>query len=274
MARGYGRESRRRALAAAQRWGVAPSVPFPRTRSCPPFTVIGVYRATNSKVVERLLEPCQKASADIALWALDDYSEPLRQFTVGCGAGSRFDLLNEALSRVPSSEPGHLVVVDDDIILPAGIPRLVALAEQAGLGIAMPAHLPYSHFSHGLTRCRRRAAVRLTTYVEHGPLVVVAPAWRTRVTPFPPNSGMGWGTELAWMALQEEGCRLGIVDAAPILHLFPPGQDYDDRQAEMARLVAALRAAGVADEGSIRSQVDSLQRVIATWPRFRALPPW
>jgi len=204
---------------------------------------------------------------------LDEYSQPLRQFTVGCGAGSRFDLLNEALSRAQSSGPRHLVVVDDDIILPAGIPRVVALAELAGLGLAMPAHLPYSHYSHRLTRCRRLSAVRLTTYVEQGPLLVVAPAWRTRVTPFPADSGMGWGIELTWTALRDEGCRLGIVDAAPVLHLGPPGRGYN-RPAEMARLVGALRAAGVADEGSIRSQVDSLQRVTATWPRLHALPAW
>ncbi len=274
MAQGYAREGRRRALVSAQHFGVAPSVPLPRAGFSPPFTVIGVYRAANATLVAALLEPCRRAGADIALWALDEYAEGLRHYTVGRGAGSRFDLLNEALSRAPSSAPGYLVVVDDDIVLPAGIPRLVALADKAGLGVAMPAHLPYSHFSHRLTRCRRLAAVRLTTYVELGPLLVIAPAWRERVTPFPPDSGMGWGAELAWTALVEEGCRLGIVDAAPVLHLVPPGVGYDNPEAEMTRLRAALRAAGVADEGSIRSQVDSLQQVLATWPRLRSLPRW
>jgi hypothetical protein len=273
VARGYSREGRRRALAAAGRWGVAPSVPLPRVGPCPPFAVIGVYRARNSRLLERLLEPCQKVGAHIALWALDEYSAPLRPFTVGSGAGSRFDLLNETLSLAQISDDRYLVVVDDDVVLPAGIPRVVALAEAAGLGLAMPAHLPYSHFSHRLTRRRRWAAVRLTTYVETGPLLVIAPAWRNRITPFPPDSGMGWGTDLGWMALRGEGCRLGIVDAAPVLHLVPPGRDYD-QSAEMARLDGALRAAGVPEDGPMRAQVDSLLRVLGTWPLLRPVPAW
>jgi hypothetical protein len=159
------------------------------------------------------------------------------------------------------------------VVLPAGLPRFVGLADRAGLGLAMPAHVAYSHYSHRLTRRRRSSAVRLTTYVEIGPILAVSPGWRPRVMPFPTGVGLGWGAELAWMPLRFEGCRLGIVDATPVLHTVRPGRHYDQRS-EMARTVEALRRAGMPDVGSPRQQMDSIQRVLATWPRWRAGPTW
>ncbi len=67
--------------------------------------------------------------------------------------------------------------------------------------------------------------VRLTTFVESGPLVAVAPKWVERVTPLPVWRGMGWGLELEWIDLQAEGCRLGIVDATTVVHLGPVARE-------------------------------------------------
>ena len=67
--------------------------------------------------------------------------------------------------------------------------------------------------SHGITRAQPRSRARLTTFVESGPLVAIAPEWVDRVTAAPAWRGMGWGLELDWIDLQAEGCRLGIVDA-------------------------------------------------------------
>jgi hypothetical protein len=209
----------------------------------------------------------------ISLWALDQVSPRLDHLTVGSGPGCRFDLLNRILELRPPAPERYVVVTDDDIVLPAGIGRFVGMAAAAHFDLAMPAHLPYSHFSHDLTRRRRLAAARLTTYVEIGPLLCLSVEGRRRVTPFPPSSGLGWGTEIGWSRLAEEGCRLGIVDATPVLHIAPPGRAYDTK-AEMERLAEYLRLAGVPDRGSIREQVDSLQRTLCLWPRYRSRPPW
>jgi hypothetical protein len=238
-----------------------------------PITLIGVYRARNHQLVQRLVGPCVARGATVALWALDDVAPPLAASTVGTGPGPRFTLLNEILRRQSPDEDHHLVVIDDDIVLPAGVPKFITIGRRAGLDLAMPAHLPYSHYSHRITRRSRRAVVRLTTYVEIGPVLAISPRWRDRILPFAEDPGLGWGTEFAWSRLAAEGCRLGIVDATPLLHTVRAGRDYD-RPGEMARLKQALRDEGVPDVGTTREQVDSLQRVVAMWPRWRHTPPW
>jgi hypothetical protein len=192
---------------------------------------------------------------------------------VGEGPGGRFDLLNRILERHPPRADDYLVVTDDDIVLPSGLDRFVAMAAAAKLDLAMPAHFACSHFSHDLTRRHRCVAARLTTYVEIGPLFSVSPKWRDRITPFPSDAGLGWGTEIAWSKLSREGCRLGIVDATPVLHTRPPGRGYDTR-AEMDRLEAVLREAGVQESGSTRDQMLTLQHTLSTWRRHRSRPPW
>jgi hypothetical protein len=273
MVRGYVSEARRRGLMTADRHGFSIAVPAPGAVGDAPFTVVGVYRTRNHHLVERLVGPCVARGASVALWALDDVAAPLAHSTVGTGSGSRFALLNEIVRRHPPQPDHYLVVIDDDIVLPAGLPRFLTITARAGLGLAMPGHLPYSHYSHAITRRRRWAVARVTTYVEIGPVLAISPRWRDQIVPFPEDVGLGWGTEFAWSRLAANGCRLGIVDAAPLLHTVRAGRDYD-RRAEMARLEQALRNHGVPDVGTTREQVDSLQQVIATWPRWRRTPPW
>ena len=107
---------------------------------------------------------------------------------------------------------------------------------------------------------------RLTTFVESGPLVAVAPEWVERVTPLPVWRGMGWGLELEWIDLRAEGCRLGIVDATTVVHLAPVAQEYDTT-ALRARLREELAARGASDWGP-------LQQTLATWRPWRRRPPW
>jgi hypothetical protein len=108
--------------------------------------------------------------------------------------------------------------------------------------------------------------VRLTTFVESGPLVAIAPEWVERVTPLPVWRGMGWGIELEWIDLGAEGCRLGIVDATPVTHLGKVSGGYDDTELR-ARMRAELAARGVDDWGP-------LQETLATWRPWRRRPPW
>lgn len=228
--------------------------------------VVGVYRARNAAHVQRLLAPALAAGWSTAWWALDEVAPGLERHTVGTGPGEKLVLLNEALER-HGHEGGAVLLSDDDIRFERGdLVTLVDLAAKAGLGLAQPAHAPGSEVSHGITRVRARSRARLTTFVESGPLVVIAPEWTGRVLPLPRARGMGWGIELDWMDLSTEGLRLGIVDAVPIVHLDKVGGTYDDTQIR-ARMREELAERGVDDWAP-------LQRTLATWRPWRRRPPW
>ncbi len=77
---------------------------------------------------------------------------------------------------------------------------------------------------------------------------------------------MGWGTELAWQELRERGCRLGIVDAAPMRHLNPWSLTYDTGP-EQARLNAHLAARGLEDLLDTQSEVSH-------WWAWQSRAPW
>src|SRR5262245_26102976 len=133
-------------------------------------TIVGVYRSANARVVERLLAPALAAGWTTAWWALDHVAPGLTAHTVGEGPGEKLPLLNEALRR-HGAPRGAVVLSDDDIEFARGnVTDVVALAARAGLGVAQPAHAPGSEVSHGITRARPRSRVRLTTFVESGPL--------------------------------------------------------------------------------------------------------
>jgi hypothetical protein len=137
---------------------------------------------------------------------------------------------------------------------------------RAGLGLAQPAHEQDSHASHKFTKVAEGSNVRLTTFVEIGPVFAVSPAWREAVLPFPPDVGMGWGIELGWSRLADRGCRLGIVDAVRLRHHVKPGTDYDVAAA-MAEMRERFDAHGVGSWPEV-------QRTLATWRRWRPRPPW
>lgn len=228
--------------------------------------IVGIYRAANAEHVVRLLEPALEAGWTAAWWALDERVPALEAHTVGDGPGEKLALLEEALERRGPSG-GGLVLSDDDIVFQHGdVTRFVALARRAGLGLAQPAHAPGSEVSHGITRMRPRSRVRLTTFVESGPMVAIAPEWVERVTPLPTWRGMGWGVELEWIDLRKDGCRLGIVDATPVVHVGPVARGYDDTELR-ARVRDELDARGVDDWGP-------LQQTLATWRPWRRRSPW
>lgn len=228
--------------------------------------IVGVYRAGNAAHVERLLAPALAAGWTTAWWALDRVAPALAPHTVGEGAGEKLPLLDRALER-HGAPAGAVVLADDDIAFERGdVVRLVEVARRAGLGLAQAAHAPGSEVSHGITRARPRSRARLTTFVESGPLVAIAPEWTRRVLPLPEDRGMGWGVELDWIDLAREGCRLGIVDAARVTHLGKVGGTYDDA-ALRARMREELAARGVDDWGP-------LQTILATWRPWQPRPPW
>jgi hypothetical protein len=228
--------------------------------------IVGVYREANADHVERLLAPALAAGWTTAWWALDRVAARLEPHTVGEGPGDKLPLLDETLQR-HGPPPGAVVLSDDDIEFERGdVVELVNVARRADLGLAQPAHAPGSEVSHGITRARPRSRARLTTYVEGGPLVVVASEWTARVLPLPVRRGMGWGIELDWMNLVSEGCRLGIVDAVRVTHLGKVSGTYDDT-AIRARMREELASRGVDDWAP-------LQQTLATWRPWQRRPPW
>jgi hypothetical protein len=229
-------------------------------------TVYCVYRRRNTGIVEQLLEPVLAAGWQVGLWALDEPDPSLEAHTAGHGAGTKFELVNRLLAERPPP-PGYVVVADDDAIFARGDLRVfVETAEAGRLDLAQPAHVYRSNISHRLTWRRPLSRVRLTTFVEIGPIFAVSELWRDRVMPFPDGIGMGWGLELDWIDLQEDGCRLGIVDSTPIRHLSPFAAAYpaDDEIARLTRLLEERGAPGWR----------GLRRTLATWRPWRRRPPW
>lgn len=235
----------------------------------PHAMLLSIYRRANAPILAELLRPALAAGWRVRLWALDDVEPRLEEWTIGSGPGAKFDLLNGLLQEAAE---GALVVADDDVAF--GRTSVVAfadLAARAGFGISQPAHAFRSHRSHRVTLRRPLSRARLTTFVEIGPLFAVSAEWRARVAPFPDGIGMGWGLELSWMDLQDEGCRLGIVDAVPMRHLSPVGGAYVP-QAESERLAGLLAERGVAGARELRWR--ELQRTLATWRPWQSAPPW
>lgn len=229
--------------------------PFPRIARHAPatsgVTLIGVYRARNAGHVKALLDdtgwPAQ-------LWALDHQVEGLP--TVGVGPGTRFALLNGLAELVAGDQT--LVITDDDVTFEPGVlAAFVGVTRRLKLDLAMPAHNYRSQLTFPFTVRRPLRTARLTTFVEIGPVLAIAPTARPSVMPFP-TVGMGWGTELLWYDLWQAGARLGIVDATPMRHKDRAGSAYDTRP-ERDRMLMLLAERGL-------STMDEIQRTVrSTW---------
>lgn len=239
--------------------------------STEPFvSLIGVYRRPNVPYVGELVGVALERGWPTAWWALEVVEPELADVTVGVGQGTRLSLLNELAEHVPNH--GYLVVSDDDVMFTRGnLDSLVALCDRARLDLAQPARSDDNvrfelNVAHAITRARRLSRVRLTTFVETGPLVVVGPRWRDRILPFPEERGMGWGVELDWHELWKGGCVLGIVDDVRIAHLGDPGSEYD----------AGVEAARIHEELARRRYEGwkDLQRTVGVWRPWTRTPPW
>ncbi|HXF98345.1 MAG TPA: hypothetical protein VNJ46_07005 [Gaiellaceae bacterium] len=234
-------------------------------------SLIGIYRRRNAPAVRALVEAVRAEGWVTAWWALDEPEPSLAEQTVGAGAGPKLMLLNELVRRL-DGDPGWLVVADDDVVFTRGGPvELVELCERGQLDLAQPARSDDNsrfefNVAHPITRARRLSTVRLTTFVEVGPLFVVGPTRRDRFLPFPEQRGMGWGVELDWYERWRGGCRLGIVDAVQVAHTGEPGADYDFAS-EADRVHRELAERGF-------DGWKDVQRTLACWRPWRRRPPW
>jgi hypothetical protein len=215
---------------------------FAARHAAPPdYTLVSIYRKKNADTVRRLVDEAPAAR----VWALDGVAPELADVTVGEGGGSRFRLLNQLI------EPGddrYLVVTDDDLELrPGDLDRLVAIAAEFDLDLCQPGHGAGSRYSYQITRHRPFSLIRLTNFVEIGPLFVVSPRFRSVITPFPDTPGMGWGADVEWMAQRERtGARFAVVDAVNMRHTGGIADAYDATP-EWERAEPILARNGITD---------------------------
>ena len=268
------RRSRLRARELLRPWGrILDRLPQPPARrggaaaATAPAVFVCVYRQRNAAAARALAGQAQAAGWRVALWALDAPDPELATVTVGTGPGTRLELLNRLVAEAVPKPDEWVVVADDDVAIVAGeLPSLVAVAVQAGLGLAQPAHSRSSYYTWGLTVRRWASVARRTGFIEIGPVVAISPAWRDRVLPLPEDFGMGWGLELLWSDLAEEGCPLGIVDAVAMRHLDPIATTYD-HEVERQRVKGLLHERGL-------PSLEALQRTEDRWWRGRRPPRW
>lgn len=225
-----------------------------------------VARPRNVQYVQTLAR--QFAAADLRVWAMDGPIEELRPHTLGSGRGQKFELLNKLLDAAPIPDEHWVVIADDDVVLSRGTGQeLIRIGKRARFDLFQPAHSLTSLYIHTFLVGRPAVRADVVTFVEIGPLFVVAPSKRGVFLPFPADAGMGYGLELEWWAAQQSGdARLGLVSQCLMTHLNPVGSMYEvDR--EKGRLREALAEAGL-------SHVGASQENRGRWWRWTADPPW
>lgn len=212
------------------------------------------------------LESMNAAGVPVHLWLLEPSAVAPSVATVGRGPGAKFDLVRKLITGCEADS--DVVILDDDVEWKVNdLVGFVALARQAGLDLAQPAHTYSSYSSHPITVGRPRSLVRLTTFVEIGPVIYVSGRARSDLLAPDVAIGMGFGSELRWWDVaQRSNYRLGIVDAARIRHVRPVGGGYDIAAAREAsdRLVAQ----------SALGSWQQMQQTLDCWRPRQPAPPW
>ena len=217
------------------------------TRSPLDVLVIGVYRDGDLLADALPTLHSTRHNVRIALGAMGTMDERLREQTVADGlTGGKFENLNRVLEAAgigaAAGGPDWIVVVDDDVRLPhAFLDRFLAVCEAFGLDLAQPAQTLRSHSAWKVTRRRPASLVRVTRFVEIGPVTAFGARAAAELLPFP-ELRFGWGLDLHWAALAgRNGWRLGVVDALPVRHesaLVATAYSRDDAVEEAARFLA------------------------------------
>jgi len=176
---------------------------------------------------------------------------------VPCLAGKgKFQNLNAGLNGEDLEPFDWMVLVDDDVEFPDDfLDKFLYLSEAADLHICMPAHRFRSYQTFELTARHWGGLVRVTQYVESGPITAFRRSMFRHILPFP-ELKWAWGTNIGWgESARKMGYRIGIVDGTPIRHLRPVGGSYD------VRLATEEAEAFLAAEGIARPRTEILSTV-------------
>ncbi|MBO9532707.1 MAG: glycosyltransferase family 2 protein [Solirubrobacteraceae bacterium] len=168
-------------------------------------------------------------------------------------ARGKYQRLTAMLAAHDLASYDHVLLVDDDVDLPAGfMDRFLWAVERAGLVLAQPAHRRHSHAAWPVTRRRLPHAARRTHFVEIGPITLMRAPALAQLVPFPEDLGMGWGLDVHWGALaREAGWPIGVVDSTPLLHRHPVAGGYGREEVvEQARAFLAERPYVTRDEAA------------------------
>ncbi len=135
------------------------------------------------------------------------------------GGRGKFENLNALLAEHPAPGYDWLLVLDDDVRLPAAfLDVLIFLSERFDFALAQPAHRRRSHAAWSVTRRRPGAVARETRFVEIGPVSALRADTFSELLPFPPLR-FGWGLDAHWSAVAaRRGWHMGVVDAVAVDH--------------------------------------------------------
>jgi len=192
--------------------------------------VAGVARPELAGVTRAMRQELERSRHDVAL-----------HLAPGAPGRGKWANLRATLAAHPPDGADWLLIVDDDVVLPAGfLDAFVFTAERFGLQLAQPAHAFASHAAWPVTRRRPGVLARRTRFVEIGPVTALHADAFPVLLPFP-ELEMGWGLDAHWSAAAAEaGLALGVVDVTPIRHLRPIAEAYPRAaaEAEAARFLA------------------------------------
>jgi hypothetical protein len=226
------------------------------TRSPLDVVVLSVYRDGSLLTDALPALHSHRHNVRLAFGAMGPAREALHKETVAEElTGGKFENLNRVLEAAGGEPPGAapgtaageregpdwILVVDDDVRLPrAFLDRFLAVCEAFELDLAQPAQTLRSHSAWKVTRRRPASMVRITRFVEIGPVTAFGRRTAAELLPFP-ELRFGWGLDLHWAALAgRNGWRLGIVDALPVRHesaLVGTTYSRDDAVEEAARFL-------------------------------------
>ncbi|EGV19407.1 hypothetical protein ThimaDRAFT_1551 [Thiocapsa marina 5811] len=155
----------------------------------------------------------------------------------------KYALLNRLLAGIELDRYRYIIVIDDDIeIGPTFLDRFLELQTTYDLALAQPARTHDSYIDHYFVAQLLGVAARWTRFVEIGPVFSLRRDAFPHILPFNEEAPMGWGLDFVWpVQLEAKGCRLGIVDAAPVKHALRKPvttYDYGETDTEMSRFLA------------------------------------
>ena len=237
------------ALTGPRRWLLARAARrLPRRR----VLVVGVTRLENAERVRRIRAELERSRHEVEV-----------VMAPGAPGAGKWENLNAALETHSIDGRDWLLLIDDDVALPAGfLDSFLFCCERLELALAQPAHAYASHAAWPVTRRRPGVLARETRFVEIGPVTAIAARAFPGLLPLP-DLRMGWGLDFHWSAVAaEHGHRLGVVDATPIRHQSPVAAGYP-RDAAIREGEAFLRGRARIS----RTAADATVRRHLTWRR-------
>ena len=189
--------------------------------------------------------PHREAELEKVLAALRHTRHDVTVALAPVGDRGKFHNINLALHQHDISAFDWLIVTDDDVALPPGfVDNFLYLAMKANLHLCQPAHRFHSFNRFLLTYRAWNSLVRLTNFVESGPITAFHRDSLGLLLPFP-ELRWSWGVDITWSEIgRRHDLRLGIIDATPIEHLKPISSNYDYKVA-IAEAMEFLRQQGV-----------------------------